>query len=445
MGKASARALAAFLVAYTLVLLGLLTKLSLWLDEIIDLIQIRDSDLAGLIAQVPSNAGGVPLNYLARAASIHLLGYSVFSARLPSLVCSVVAAFGIYVLAGQLQLRYPVLPVVIFCSFPIQVRYALESRPYSQALAIATWTTVVFLSLRAHPGFPKLLLYTFLVLAGLYTQPYTVFVPLAHLLWSLGDKRLALLTAGSIAAASLAFVPWYLWALHLWNASAAAHQHYAFEPKSILMLLKELVGAGYLGTLLTVLIALPALRPNGIRYRPLWAAFIACAAVLPVLADALFGYFLATRQLIAVLIPLALLSAAGLERLWLQNARLSAMLGAALTLISLAGSVQFFRRPREDWQAATVQLDRVAEQGGCLIFTPDGSGPLFTFFLPGLSWHMCPDNLRPAQSLVALAKSPYGPPSDYLRKLHQLTNAGYRQISELNGQEPRVYLFAHSQ
>ncbi len=442
MGRASTRALAAFLTVYTVVLLGLLTRLSLWLDEIIDLRQIRDSNPARLIAQVPLNAGGVPLSYLVRAASIHLLGYSVFSARLPSLVFSVLAALGIYVLARQVRLRYPLLPVVIFCLFPIQIRYALESRPYSQALAIAAWTTVAFLYMQNRPTFSRASLYTLLVLAGLYMQPYTIFVPLAHLLWSLRNKRVAIFTLISIALASLAFLPWQLWVVHLWRSSAASQQHYVVEPRSSLMIAKELVGAGYLGTLVTVLFALLALRPNGIRYRQLWVLFAACSLFLPVLADVLFNYFLATRQLITVLIPLALLSAAGLEQLWLRNARFAATVCTAFALILLAGTIQFFRRPRENWQTASAQLKLVANRGGCLVFAPASSETLYTFFVPDLSGHSCPADSLAGHAPVALAKSPYGSSADYAQDLQQLAVAGYRQIRELNGQEPKVYLFA---
>jgi hypothetical protein len=62
--------------------------LPLWLDEILQLIGTRDLGFSALLNYVAENAGGVPLGYLTQAATIHLVGYSVFAA---SSVVSVLA------------------------------------------------------------------------------------------------------------------------------------------------------------------------------------------------------------------------------------------------------------------------------------------------------------------------------------------------------------------
>ncbi|HEX4169736.1 MAG TPA: hypothetical protein VHZ55_30090, partial [Bryobacteraceae bacterium] len=53
--------LALFLSLYGVLLLFLLPRYALWLDEIIDLRAIRDFDFPVLIRWIPVNAGGVPL------------------------------------------------------------------------------------------------------------------------------------------------------------------------------------------------------------------------------------------------------------------------------------------------------------------------------------------------------------------------------------------------
>ena len=56
------KALTIFLGAYALVLILLIPSKGLWVDEIIDLNGVRGaSDVNGVLAFVPGNAGGVPL------------------------------------------------------------------------------------------------------------------------------------------------------------------------------------------------------------------------------------------------------------------------------------------------------------------------------------------------------------------------------------------------
>src|SRR5450631_505949 len=70
--------------------LGLLSeRLSLWVDEVIQLVGTRDSpDLGALLRWVAINPGGVPLGYLTQHWAIETLGFSASSARLPSILSS---------------------------------------------------------------------------------------------------------------------------------------------------------------------------------------------------------------------------------------------------------------------------------------------------------------------------------------------------------------------
>jgi hypothetical protein len=144
-----------FLLLYATGLLWLLPRLSLWLDEILDLKAVRDLDFGGLMAYIAANGGGVPLGYLAQVCTVRSLGYSTFSGRLPSALFSLVACAGIFVMGRQLKLARPILATVIFCLCPLQLRYALEARPYSQALALSVWATVAFISLVEEPRFAR--------------------------------------------------------------------------------------------------------------------------------------------------------------------------------------------------------------------------------------------------------------------------------------------------
>src|SRR5690242_16169053 len=107
--------------------------------------------LADVLAYVPHVSGNVPIYYVFQFGSVHLLGFSAFSGRLPSAISSVAACAGVFFLARRLGLRWPLLATGIFALFPLQLRYALEARPYELALCLSIWASVAFLRVMERP------------------------------------------------------------------------------------------------------------------------------------------------------------------------------------------------------------------------------------------------------------------------------------------------------
>lgn len=442
------RAFWAFAAAYAGCLALLLPRLSLWLDEIVDLRGIRGYGFAQLVAWVPVNAGGVPLGYLTRSVTIHLLGYSTFSARLPSAVFSLLACWGVFVLGRLLKLRFPLIAVLIFCVAPLQLRYALESRPYSLALALSVWASVIFLHLLGRITAGTVFLYGFVALLGLYTIPYTIFVPLAHLTWlccvSRNPNRWRVLAATglALAVAAIGFLPWYLWTAHLWSQSVASgHLHYAIGPKAALLVLRELVGAGYIGAALIVGLAGLALKgalPDN-QVRLFWLFYTVLPIVLAVFADVVFGYFLAIRQMIFVVAPLSLLATLGIERLALQRQRVAAAICAILVAVFLVADLRFFSRPREDWESASRILRTLTAQGSCVAFVPANSMEFYRFFVPQLAKEECASDVATRRS-IAVAVSPYAS-GEQAGVEAQISKAGFTRSREFNSQGPKIELY----
>ena len=309
---------------------------------------------------------------------------------------------------------------------PLQLRYALESRPYSQALALTIWATVAFVSLVERPVLNKAFLYGLIALASLYTQPYAIFVFLVHILWlccfntSLNRRKVLLYTGLPTIIAALGFLPWHFWAVHFWNQSTAAQQRYEIGWKTIPTILRELVGGGYGGTALIM------------------ALYIILPLALPVLADAVFGYFFAIRQTIFVLTPLALLTALGLEKTAQHHGKAALAAGILLLAIFVGEDIHFFLKPREDWQAASDLLRKLADRGDCLVFAPANSIDLYRFFDSRLSPGNCFSDARSFRA-VAVAVSPYE--SDHQFIIKKLSETGWVKSKELRRQEPKVELY----
>ncbi len=426
-----------FLAVYACVLAALLPILSLWLDEIYDLIVARMNSLADVLAYVPHVSGNVPLNYLIQFGSVHLLGFSAFTGRLPSAISSVAACAGIFVLARKLGLRWPLLATGIFALFPLQLRYAIEARPYELALCLSIWATVAFLGVVERPeSVSRGTLYGLSIAAGLFTFPYTLFVPVAHLGWAAlvsyrKQRWQPLLATGlAVGSAGLLFTPWYLHSAASWRAAVAIGQlKGTITLHAVPMILRELVAAGYVGSLLVL-----AGFAYGLRKRsdwPLWLLYLMVPIVCVVAADAWFGYFLAIRQMIFVLAPLALMFTAGVEAL---PRRPAAILTATLLITLAVGNVSFFRRPREDWRSAAAILANEP----CVIYSPPDSRLLYAFFVPDLANRQCAPG---QQARVALAVSPYEAKDSAAERQRQLTESGYTERADFNPATPHIEIY----
>jgi len=441
------RALAVFLATYGACLAALLPRLSLWLDEVLDLIGARKETLQQVWEYAARNAGGVPLGYFYAFLSIRTFGYSVSAGRLPSLVASLAACAGIFLLARRLGMRYPLIAVAIFALVPLQFRYAMEARPYGPALAIAIWSTVVFLQLLDAPGFRRAELYGLLVAAGLFTQVYSIFIPVAHVVWLFLDRRDARALRYVVLPFALAcacFLPWYFYGVPFWKAEIATYAiHPQFNFKEAQLIFKELVGMGYAGTIVMLIFGALGLRSLSPGKRMLWVLLVAVPIIGAVTANLALGYFLAIRQVIYVLLPLSLLAALCIEELLRSGKPVEVLLVAALAGLALFEDARLFTRPRENWEAAAALLAEESTGTNCVISVPSSSWELYQFFQPKLLQTSCLDNEQSYSSIV-VAVSPYESQALLSATVQQFQSHGWMRIGERTFNGPRILYFSHA-
>ena len=420
-----------FLPLYALALLYLTPHLSLWLDEILTLIGAIEPNTRALLDYIKTVPGGSPLAFLAPRWTIQALGYSVLAGRLSSVIASVAACPAIYLLAQRMKIRTPLLAVVVFALWPLQFRYAMEARPYALALALTIWSTEIFLSLRDRPS--RMWLYATLTVLAALTQPYALFVTAAHLTWAIFyDRRPLRAPLVSIALAALVLVPWYAHFQPDWTAVVADQQLASFDPRSALVALHEISGSGYTGTaILLIGVALGLRRATEPRHFWLISALALPLAVFA--ANTAMHYFFATRQLIYILPSLTLLFTLGTH----STGKYGNLLLVAFLAASLYEDIQWFRKPREDWQAAADAIQREVSRGACVQFLGD-STPVFLFFHPDLSTHTC----TAASDRIALAITPYSESRDYPAAAASLTTRALMKQSEQSFDGPRVEVFS---
>jgi mannosyltransferase len=440
------RWIAGLVVVYAFVVLALLSKLPLWLDELLQLLGTRGRSFAEIVEWLPGSAGAVPLPYLIQALALDLLGYSVFSARLPAALFSILSCAAVVWLARELRLHWPAVAVVLLMVLPLQWRYALEGRPYSQAMFFAILATILVVRLARQPEPLQTALYGLALAAGIYTLPLLVLFPLAHLVWiSLClDKaqrlRVQIRVAIAGAAAVLLLAPWVLWANSRWAGAIAGNQgHFLLHPRLFLVLLHELPGGGYMASILLLVATGAGLASRAIARstKVLLALLIAVPLMGTLAIDATFDYFFAVRQLIHVLPALALLAAEGLRDLCARRRVLGAILVAALLGTCVVGDLRWFSRPREDWQLAASSLKAVS-QGPCVLFAPADSVDIYAFFEPDLRSRDCATQL---QRSVILALSPYSPPSEVTATLTKLRSEGRTPLQETSAGGTRILYY----
>lgn len=370
--------------AFLLVSVALSGVLPLWLDEILQLIETRDTSAAEMIRLLPRHPGAAPLGYLAQHAAFAIAGYSERLARFPS---SVFVA-GTVLLTALLGAEFGVKRVwpapALFAMFPLALRYACESRTYAPGLFFSALATLLFVRMGRSGG--SRIAYCGAVLCAIYSQPYAVSVAVGHLLWAWleGDKARARWAAAAIGISVAAFAPWYWWTKAIWAQNIeGAGVRFSISIKTPLMLFREMAGAGYWGSgLLTVAMAMAA-RKKG-------ASLLVWAIVAPVAlalgGDAVFGYFVATRQILWVLPAVAVLAALGMERLGKNGVAIAAL----LAVVCAWQSVRYFTGPHENWKIAADLLAADVNDGACLVVVPAEELRSYAYFRPELKGARCP-------------------------------------------------------
>ena len=438
----SRRVLYIFLALYAATLILLIPGKPLWIDEIVDLSGVRDvSEVHGVLAFVPLNAGGVPLGYLVDLWMIRIFGYSDFIVRLPSALFTVLTCAGVSILARQTRFRMPLMAVILYAVSPLNWRYAMEARPYAQAACWSVFSTVVFLSLIRRPMLGKAAGYAALAAAGLFTQPYSIFVPVAHLMWLLFTRsvkekpRTIMLAGGAVALASLGFLPWSFKVHAAWQGAVDSGARFVVAGKDLLVIPHELMGTGYAGAALTGIAIVAALVWSSWykEEKVFWSICAVIPLVLVPAADAYFGCFLVARQMIFVLVPISILIAACTE-----VRRFGWVVPMVLLAAMVYQDVHWIRRPGEGWQAAAAQL----KAASCTIFIPSGARTMYVFFEPQI--RACDENALPASEAVALAVSPDQPVPGVADARQKLDQAGFRKVADLRAADPRIELYRHS-
>lgn len=411
------------LAVYAAVLLSVLGLTPLWVDEVLQFGNTRHSNLHELIRWVELNAGAVPLPYLFQRAVVNLLGYSAFVARIPAALCSVLSGIVFAALCPRfLERGGRVIALATFLVLPLQFRYGLEARGYSQGLLFSVLSLWLYLRLCDRPAVGLAALYGSGVALGLYSQPLTVFPVLAQVFTA--ERRARWHVWIAVVAAGTSFLPWYV-AQHTAQTQQAAISKptafFSIHQIAPQVLLHDLSGGGYICTIaLLALAGLGAWRSNR-----LLVATLAASLAGPILMDVVFNYFFAERQLLFAMPALVLLALHGVKRIRKEGRSPAAYLLLALFLgAALAKDFHLATVPKDDLAATADAIAARVRSGSCLLTAPQEQAAFYVFFRPDLQNKICGANLTEPE--IVAVSSTYSTPAQRQALLDSLS-ARYEQ------------------
>jgi 4-amino-4-deoxy-L-arabinose transferase-like glycosyltransferase len=366
-------------LVFAIAAVALSGTLPLWLDEILQLMTVDDGTTAEMIQDLPLQPGASPLGYLVHRAVLPLTGTGSTGARIPALIFGIASVFAVGLVALELDVTHAWLAALIFASFPQTLRYTTEARIYSQALFLSILATGLYLRLVKRTNFPNGFAFALVLIAAVYTMPYTLFVGVALVSWSMWNRdwRTAIHGGAALIVAGGAFLPWYLWSKSMWAHDIAREGwHFTAAPKTLLLIFREVTGAGYFGSaLLLILCALALLAPALSKStRVLLAFLIAIPLIGGLLGDFTAGYFAAARQFLWILPAAAILASS------ISTRQVEIAFAAVLIGIGGVQSYKYFTAPHENWSAAADALVLKSQQGQCVQVVPPENLRLYRFF-----------------------------------------------------------------
>jgi mannosyltransferase len=392
------------LLALGLRLIGLGND-SLWLDEgfSVKVAHLRLLSLPEFLADYDTHP---PLYYALLHCWIVLFGDSETAVRSLSVVFGVLLVPVMYELGRLLGGRAAGLTAALLAAVsPFFVRYSQETRNYA-LLALLTAVSLLFLlRLRDHPTRPRAVAFVLATALLLYTHAYGVFVVLAEAVIVALDiravpagpaRRTALrrwIPVG-IAVGAL-FLPWFIVLIRQMGEEVAggarANLSWLDAPSGadVLRSFGTFSGSPKASLVFLLIAGVLAVGIRRVGARSQWALRRAASPLVVLLVASMavpfvLSYLLAPiyydRYLMAAAVAYYLLFAVAIG--FVASARLRLLLAGALTIVLLAGAIDYqISFEKNDWRSAVQYLETRASTGDLVLFdVPFTQDDIFDYY-----------------------------------------------------------------
>ena len=175
------------LLVLALILRLIAINQSLWLDEAIGAVAVRDLSYSGLINSFLRSDNHPPLYYLMLKAWSGLFGYSELSLRMPSVIFGVSTVYFVYLIGKRISAKrsVAVLAALLLATSPFHIYYSQEARMYALTGLFASMAVYTFLFLmEKKAGASYWILFSFSITILLFSDYVPVF--LIPVFWLVG-------------------------------------------------------------------------------------------------------------------------------------------------------------------------------------------------------------------------------------------------------------------
>lgn len=377
-----------------LVLRWVLLNQSLWLDEAIQILAVKNTHYLTLITQYSFGDFHPPLYHLILKFWTSLFGFSEIAARSLSVFAGVATVYIVYLIGREIKNeKLGLMSALFLATAPLHIYYSQEARMYSLATFFVVLLVYFFLKILKTDKIFHWFLFTLTLILTLYTDylPYLILIPLnVYAFWQLENLKpkflVKWLTSQLISFTFL--LPWLPFlakqiqiatsiatAIPLWREVVGG-----FNLKAVLVTAAKFV-AGRISSFNKILYAAGLILPF------FYFSFLTLRAfllkekekflllfwlVLPVLVGWLISTFIPVYSYFRFLFALPamyLLIAVGV--LSFKTLRIQTLLIVLVLLINLISQVVFWANPRfwrEDWRSAVSYIEANSQGNTASVF-----------------------------------------------------------------------------
>lgn len=350
-----------------------LSTKSFWLDEAVS---VRDASFERLPSVAFADGGNFAVYYLLLHGWLRL-GSSDGFVRALSVIAAVLAIPCVYLVGRRLfDARVGIFAAFLLATNAFFISYAQEARGYTLFVLLSLLSTLFFLDVVERRALQPAVLYVVASTLMVYDHFFGVFVLAAHVVSALTAFRRQLpwtMLSLCYAAIALLLAPLAIEAHRQGTApiawvpplSAAALGDFFITVTGGGLALLAHASAGTYAVLSSRSSTASPSRASAVTLVLIWIS-------VPVLACAFFSLVVrpifVPRYLVTVAPMLAILAAAGLDRLSSRPALYGAL--ALFALASLFGIRAAYNAPKEDWRGAAALIAARARPGDVVECTP---------------------------------------------------------------------------
>jgi hypothetical protein len=352
--------------------------------------------LSEMVSTVPNTEATPHLFYLLEWLFVHAFGSSEVAVRLLPAICGVLTVPLVYAAGAIGASRRVGLAAALFAAVnPFLIWYSQEARAYALLILLVALSLTFLAAHMRSGGSGALAGWAVTAALALATHYFAVFVVAPEAVWLLmsqrGSIRQRAIAVAVPVIAGLALLPL---ALHQRDTvgdpgglgDLGFAQRVGAVPKNFLVgfsIPAEALLVAVAAAASAVALVLAARSSRGDERRGAWlAASLAAASLLIPLALAPLGFdYVSSRNLVATLVPVAIVLGCGFAQgTWGRAALAVACAVSIVTVIAVDASPEYQRR---DWRGASEALGRPRAER-LLVFNPPfhNPGPFGVYFGP---------------------------------------------------------------